>query len=100
MKKILYMLPFAFFVNYSNPANSQSVPPPTPQNTANVNVTGNYQNIYVNQSGTGNHTANITTFGNQVPVSVTQSGSTNKDITINIYCVSMCADSPTVVNQY
>ena len=99
MNKLAYMLLLSVFVNFSGYANAQSVPSPT-QNMATVNITGSFQNIIINQSGTGYHTATVTTNGNDIPVTINQSGSTNKTINLNITCATACASSPYYVDQY
>lgn len=99
MKKLVHTLFLSFFVIYSGYANAQSVPSPT-QNMATVNITGSFQNIIINQSGTGYHTATVTTNGNDIPVTINQSGSTNKTINVNITCATACASSPYYVDQY
>ena len=72
---------------------------PTTQNNATVNITGNSQNVIINQSG-ANHSATINSTGDGVPVSVTQSGLTPQTFSITINCVSNCPSTPYVVNQY
>lgn len=76
-------------------AAAQSVP-----NNATVNITGNYQNVIISQSGSASHSVSITSTGDNVPVSVTQSGTTPKSFSIIINCVSSCASSPYIINQY
>lgn len=87
------------FLLFCSTATAQTVPPPTPQNNATVNIIGNSQNIIVNQSG-ANHSVNINSSGDGVPVSVTQSGMTPQSFSITINCVSSCPSTPYVVNQY
>jgi hypothetical protein len=79
-------------------AMAQSVP--TVQNNATVNITGNYQNVTITQSGNPGHSVSITSTGDNVPISVTQSGTTPKSFSIIINCVSSCASSPYIINQY
>jgi hypothetical protein len=99
MSKLVYALLLSVFVNFSGYANAQAVPSPT-TNMATVNITGSFQNIIINQSGTGYHTATVTTNGNDIPVTINQSGSTNKTINVNITCATACASSPYYVDQY
>lgn len=80
-------------------AFSQTVPSPV-MNNATVNLTGNFNNVIINQSGTGYHTATINSTGDNVPINITQSGNTNKSISLDIYCVSSCATTPYIINQY
>lgn len=80
-------------------AFSQTVPSPV-MNNATVNLTGNFNNVIIDQSGTGFHTVTINSTGNNVPISVTQSGSTNKNIQLDIHCTSNCSANPYIINQY
>ncbi len=72
---------------------------PTTQNNATVNITGNNQNVIVNQSGAG-HSTNLNLNGNDIPVTVNQSGLTPQTFTLTHSCSSACASNPIVVNQY
>jgi Cu/Zn superoxide dismutase len=78
---------------------SQTVPSPV-MNNATVNLTGNFNNVIINQSGTGYHTATINSTGDNIPINITQSGNTNKSISIDIHCTSNCAANPYIINQY
>ena len=100
MSKLVYTLFLSFFVNFSGYANAQTLTTTNTMNSATVNITGSFQNIIINQSGTGYHTATVTTNGNDIPVTINQSGSTNKTIDLNITCTSACASNPYYVNQY
>lgn len=80
-------------------AFSQTVPSPV-MNTATVNLTGNFNNVIINQSGTGFHTATINSTGDNVPINITQSGNTNKSISLDIHCTSNCSTNPYIINQY
>ena len=72
---------------------------PTTQNNATVNITGNNQNVIINQSGAG-HSTNLNLNGNDIPVTVNQSGLTPQTFTLTHSCSSACAINPIVVNQY
>jgi len=100
MRKLVYTLFLSFFVVFSGRANAQTLTTTSTMNMATVNITGSFQNIIINQSGTGYHTATVTTNGNDIPVTINQSGSTNKTIDLNITCASACASSPYYVDQY
>lgn len=80
-------------------AFSQTIPSPV-MNTATVNLTGNFNNVIINQSGIGFHTAIINSTGDNVPINITQSGNTNKSISLDIHCTSNCATNPYIINQY
>jgi hypothetical protein len=80
-------------------AFSQTLPSPV-MNTATVNLTGNFNNVIINQSGIGFHTAIINSTGDNVPINITQSGNTNKSISLDIHCTSNCATNPYIINQY
>ncbi len=80
-------------------AFSQTVPSPV-MNNAIMNLTGNFNNVIINQSGTGYHTATINSTGDNVPINITQSGNTNKSISLDIHCTSNCAANPYIINQY
>jgi hypothetical protein len=77
----------------------QTVPSPV-MNSATVNLTGNFNNVIIDQSGTGFHTAIINSTGSNVPISITQSGSTNKNIQLDIHCTNNCSANPYIINQY
>jgi hypothetical protein len=80
-------------------AFAQAIPSSVMNNTA-VNLIGNFNNVIINQSGTGFHTVIINSTGDNVPINITQSGNTNKSISLDIYCVSSCATTPYIINQY
>jgi len=80
-------------------AFSQTVPSPV-MNTATVNLTGNFNNVIINQSGTGFHSATINSTGDNIPINITQSGNTNKSISLDIHCTSNCSTNPYIINQY
>jgi hypothetical protein len=77
----------------------QTVPSPV-MNSATVNLTGNFNNVIIDQSGTGFHTAIINSTGSNIPISITQSGSTNKNIQLDIHCTNNCSANPYIINQY
>jgi len=68
-------------------------------NNATVNMTGNMQNVIINQSGAG-HSVNLNLIGNSIPVTVNQSGLTSQSFSLSVTCYSNCDSNPTVVNQY
>lgn len=68
-------------------------------NNATVNLTGNTQNIIINQTG-ADHSANINLNGNGVSAIVNQSGTTPQSVTLSVNCGNSCPTSPYVVNQY
>jgi hypothetical protein len=68
-------------------------------NNATVNMTGNMQNVIINQSGAG-HSVNLNLIGNSIPVTVNQAGLTPQSFSLSVTCYSNCDSNPTVVNQY
>ena len=80
-------------------AFSQTMPTPVMNNAA-VNLIGNFNNVIINQSGIGFHNAIVNSTGDNGPINITQSGNTNKSIQLDIHCVSSCATTPYIINQY
>jgi hypothetical protein len=86
------LLSFLFCI-LTFPVNAQTI------NSANINIIGNYQNVFINQSG-NNHSVNLNLNGDNIPVAISQSGTTPKSFSLHITCYTACANNPTVVNQY
>lgn len=86
-----------FLILLNTPLYAQTV---NNTNNATVNMQGNYQNVTINQSGSGYHTSIVSTVGDYIPVIINQSGSTNKTVSVDITCMSNCSTNPTLVNQY